>query len=410
MAAMKDAMPVNEPIALLDLTRALKKTPALRSQLVEAFLSVVDSGQYILGPQVQAFENQIAKLVETQHAVGVSSGTDALLIALMAQGLGPGDEVLCPSYTFFATAGSVARVGATPVWVDICPGCFCMLPAHAAHKVTPKTRAMLPVHLFGQTAAMQSLLDLAQTHNLAIIEDAAQAMGATYQGRPAGSLGHMGCFSFFPTKNLGGFGDAGLVTTDDASLAESLRMLRVHGSQPKYHHHKLGGNFRIDTLQAALLSVQLQHLTALREARQKHAALYHALLSQSGLVAPEACICTLEAGGMHPNPSAAPLALPEAQPGRTHTYNQYVVRIRHGNRDKIRQALFAQQIATEIYYPIPLHLQPCFAAYHNPKEALQHSQTLAAQSLALPIYPELRVDEIERIATALIALCRNPPS
>lgn len=403
-------MPLNDPISLLDLTRSLEQTPALRRQLSEAFLSVLDSGQYILGPTVDTFEKHMADRLGCEHAIGVSSGSDALLIALMALGIGPGDEVLCPSYTFFATAGSVARLGAKPVWVDICPGCFCMSPGHAKKQLTDRTRAIIPVHLFGQTAAMQPLEALAAAHHIPILEDAAQAMGATYAGRSAGSMGRMGCFSFFPTKNLGGLGDAGLVSTNDAALATRLRMLRAHGSSPKYHHHILGGNFRIDALQAALLSVKLPHLQTMLQARQQHAALYHSLLMQSGLTAADACLCTEDAAQASHTSPLAPLALPTSQPNRTHTFNQYVIRIRHGQRDKIRQALAAKQIATEIYYPIPLHEQPCFAAYRDPSQDLAHSHTLAAQSLALPIYPELRAEEIERIATTLIALCHNPPA
>lgn len=391
-------------IPLLDLKRPLGQTPGLAHALTQAFARVLHSGQYIMGPEVAAFEAEAAAYCGVPHAIGTSSGTDALLLALMAHDIGPGDDVLCPTYTFFATAGTIRRTGARPIFVDICPGCYNMHPEACAQAITPNTRAIMPVHLFGQTAHMTLLQAFAKRHALIVIEDAAQAMGAeTKDKERAGSMGDAGCFSFFPSKNLGALGDAGLVTTHDAALAERMRVLRVHGGAPKYYHSMIGGNFRIDALQAALLRVKLPYLDAATEARATHAAQYQALFEASGLAQAQTCICdqtTTQAA----SPEQTPLGLPNNPRGR-HIYNQYTVRVRHGARDRVRATLGAQGIGTEIYYPVPMHLQPCFASAGGRAGDMPHAEAAAQQSMALPIFPELSTDDIERVAYAVIKAC-----
>lgn len=391
-------------IPLLDLRRPLQEAPALHRALTAAFARVLDSGVYILGPEVEAFERDVAAYCQVPHAVGTSSGTDALLLALMALDVGPGDDVLCPAYTFFATAGSIQRLGARPVFVDCCPGCYNMCPQGAAKARTPNTKAVLPVHLFGQTAAMAELLAMAEVHGLAVVEDAAQALGAAGDVGRAGSMGRAGCFSFFPSKNLGALGDAGLVTTHDAQLAARLRVLRVHGGAPKYYHSMIGGNFRLDALQAALLRAKLPYLDVSTQARAEHAALYTALFEASGRAATLPCTCAAGARRPSAGAHACPIGLPVAQQPR-HTYNQYIVRIGNGRRDHVRAALAAQGIATEIYYPVPMHLQPCFAHLGHRVGDFPQAEQAAHETLALPIFAQLRADEIARVAGQVIALC-----
>lgn len=391
-------------IPLLDLKRPMHVTPGLRDDLVAAMERVLDSGMYILGTEVEAFEAAAAAYCRVGHAIGVSSGTDALLLSLMALGIGAGDDVLCPTYTFFATAGTVARVGARPVFVDCCPGCFNMLPQAASERMTPNTQAMMPVHLFGQLAAMPQLQALAQRFGLAVIEDAAQALGAQSSAGRAGALGHVGCFSFFPSKNLGALGDAGMVTTQDSQLAARLRVLRVHGSQPKYFHSMVGGNFRLDALQAAVLRTKLPHLDAASAARAQHAAQYHELFTAAGMAVHHGCICQ---GETVASPrAAAPLSLPTQNPGR-HIYNQYIVRIGGGRRDAVRTALAAGGIGAEVYYPVPMHLQPCFAHLGYRPGDFPNAEAAAQDTLALPIFPELRSDEVARIAACVLQACRT---
>lgn len=393
-----------QPVPLLDLKRPLAQTPGLAQALIDTFTRVMHSGQFILGPEVAAFETEVAAYCGAAHAIGTSSGTDALLLALMAHDIGPGDDVLCPTYTFFATAGTIARTGARPVFVDICPGCYNMHPEACAKALTPNTRAVLPVHLFGQTAHMTLLRAFAQSHNLIVIEDAAQAIGAEDGGQRAGSMGHAGCFSFFPSKNLGALGDAGLVTTQDAALAARMRVLRVHGGAPKYYHSAIGGNFRIDALQAALLRIKLPYLDAATEARATHAAQYQAIFEASGLAAAQTCACD-SAATAAPSPAAWPLGLPNAPKGR-HIYNQYTLRVGRGRRDAVRAALAEQGVGSEIYYPVPMHLQPCFAKLGYKSGDLPYAEAAAQESLAVPIFPELRPDEITRVAEAVIAQCQ----
>jgi dTDP-4-amino-4,6-dideoxygalactose transaminase len=345
---------------------------------------VCDSQHFILGPEVQALEEETAKFCGARFAVGVSSGTDALLAALMAVGVGAGDEVITTSYSFFATAGTVARLGARPVFVDIEPDTFNIDVRQVERRITARTKAILPVHLYGRCADLDALADLAKRRNIALIEDAAQAIGAADgKGRQAGTVGVLGCFSFFPTKNLGAFGDGGLITTNDAGLAESLKILRVHGSKPKYFHKIVGGNFRLDALQAAILRVKLKHLPAWTAGRRANADRYRSLFAASG--------------------AGAALALPGDVPG--HIYNQFV--IRSPKRDRLQAFLTEKGIGTEIYYPVPLHLQECFAPLGYRRGDLPVSEEMAATTLALPIYPELTAAQQREVVDAIAAFHRE---
>jgi dTDP-4-amino-4,6-dideoxygalactose transaminase/acetyltransferase-like isoleucine patch superfamily enzyme len=363
------------PVPFLDL--AAQHEPLLPA-LNAAFQRVLASNQFILGPEVEQLEAELCALLNFPHAIAVSSGTDALLLALMALGIGPGDEVITSPFSFFATAGAIARVGARPVFVDIDPVTFNLDASRVHMAVSNRTKALLPVHLFGQPADLAVLETIAARHKLAIIEDAAQALGASSQGKPIGTFGSFGCFSFFPSKNLGGFGDGGLVVTRDAQLAERARMLRSHGAQPKYHHNLLGGNFRLDALQAALLRVKLHELGRYTDLRRAHAHFYDQRFAAlaPALIAPR---CT-EIG---------------------HVYNQYVVR--STQRDALRKALADAQVATEIYYPSCLHEQPCFASLGHRRGDFPEAELAAEQVLALPIYPELRDDQRAAVARAVLA-------
>ncbi|MDB4990169.1 MAG: putative PLP-dependent enzyme involved in cell wall biosis [Myxococcaceae bacterium] len=362
-------------VPLLDL--GAQNTP-LRTELRAAFERVLSSNQFILGPEVERFESALESHFGFAHAIAVSSGTDALLLALMALGIGAGDEVITSTFSFFATAGCIARVGATPVFVDIDPRSFNLDTAHVEAALSARTKAILPVHLFGQTADLSSLSTLATRHGVALIEDAAQALGATQHGAQAGSVGAFGCFSFFPSKNLGGFGDGGLVVTQEAALADKARVLRSHGGKPKYHHQLIGGNFRLDALQAALLCVKLPELARYARARRANAQFYDqqlAGLASHGLVTP----------------------VELAPPG--HVYNQYVVRT--PRRDALRAALSEAHIGSEVYYPRCLHEQPCFAALGKQRGDFPEAERAADEVLALPIYPELRAEQRERVVQAI---------
>ena len=404
-------------VPLLDLKPQYR---ALKPELDAALLRVAESQMFILGPEVEAFERECAAYCGARHAIGVTSGSDALLMALMVLGIGPGDEVITTPYSFFATVGAIVRVGARPVFADIDPASFNIDPAAVAAAVTPRTKAILPVHLFGQMADMDALMAVAERHGLPVIEDAAQAIGSEFKGRRAGSIGAMGCFSFFPSKNLGGFGDGGLITTDDDALAEKLRVLRNHGMQPKYYHHLVGGNFRLDALQAAVLRVKLPHLDAWTAGRQRNAAAYRALFAERGIVAgacavtgcSERAACSLREeltvvsrqssdnreSEINNHHCAAVLPPPEL-PDRRHIYNQFV--IRSGRRDDLMASLRSAQVGVEIYYPLPLHLQPCFASLgHRPGE-FPASECAAETSLALPIYPELAPEQLAHVADVI---------
>jgi dTDP-4-amino-4,6-dideoxygalactose transaminase len=360
----------------------------LRAELHEALTRVLASGQVILGPEVAAFEAEVARYCGTGRAIGCASGTDALLLALHALDIGPGDEVILPPFTFFATAGSVCRTGARPVFADIDPVTYNLDPAQVAACITGRTRAILPVHLFGQCADMAPLRQLAERHGLAIVEDAAQSLGADYQGQRAGGLGTIGCFSFYPSKNLGAFGDAGMCVTDDPGLASRMACLRVHGMEPKYYHKYLGWNARLDALQAALLRVKLPHLERWIAGRQAAAARYDALLSEQRL------------DGL--------LQRPVTLPGRRHVFNQYVVRVGQGRRDGLMQSLKAERIGCEIYYPVPLHLQECLAYLGGRAGDFPVSEEACRSVLALPMFPELTAEQQARVVRTCAAFLRQP--
>jgi len=339
----------------------------IRDEVVATVTEVMESQQFILGPKVEELEREVATYCGASSGIGVSSGTDAILVALMAAGVKSGDEVITTPYTFFATAGCISRLGAVPVFVDIEPEGFNIDAGAIEEKVTSRTVAVMPVHLFGQCAEMDTILSIAASRKLVVIEDAAQAIGSEYKGRRAGSMGEMGCFSFFPSKNLGGFGDGGMVTVRDAGLAEKLRVLRAHGSKPKYYHHVVGGNFRLDALQAAVLLVKLKRLDAWSEARQQNAAWYDDAFKTAGLV-PEK------------------VKLPKVLQNR-HIYNQYVIRVER--RDALMAHLEAEKIGCAIYYPVPLHRQGCFRDLGYSEGAFPESERAAKETLAIPIYPEL---------------------
>jgi dTDP-4-amino-4,6-dideoxygalactose transaminase len=354
-------------VPLLDL-KAQHST--IRSEIRQAIERVVESQHFILGPEVQALEQEIATFCEARFAIGVSSGTDALLAALMAIGIGPGDEVITTAYSFFATAGVIARLGARPVFVDIDPKTFNLDSAQVARKITSQTKAVMPVHLFGQCAKMEPIMEAVKDTGIHVIEDAAQAIGAQdNKGRQAGTIGHMGCFSFFPSKNLGAYGDAGMVITNDNHLADAVRVLRVHGGKPKYHHNLIGGNFRLDALQAAILRVKLKHLTKWTGMRRNNAERYRSLFKEVGLLE---CV-----------------SLPEDSPG--HIYNQFVCRF--PDRDRLQRFLREKGIETEVYYPIPLHLQECFSDLGYRSGDFPNAEAAARESLALPVYPELTEEQ-----------------
>ena len=339
---------------------------SIREDILSAVTRVCDSQQFIMGPEVERLESEVAAAIGAPHAIAVSSGTDALIVALMALGIGSGDEVITPTFSFFATAGSVARLGARPVFVDVDPETLMLDIDRVRTAITPRTRAIMPVHLYGLCADVDALKAVAGP-GVHIIEDAAQAIGATYHGRPSGTLGTIGCFSFFPTKNLGGFGDGGLVTTTDAAIADHVRLLRNHGAHPKYVHREIGGNFRLDALQAAVLRVKLPHLSEWNSKRRANAARYRELFAKAGL--------------------AGRIGLPVEPPGRTHVYHQFVIRV--PDRDAVRAHLATRGVGTEVYYPVPFHRQQCFANLGHALDAFPNADAAASDVLALPIYPEL---------------------
>lgn len=375
-------------VPLLDLG---PQNRALEAQFEAAFRDVLRSNQFIMGPRLEAFEKDCAAFLGVKHALGVSSGTDALLLALMALDIGEGDEVLIPSFTFFATAGSVARLGAVPVWVDVDPHHFNIDLADAARKVSPRTRVIMPVHLFGQSCDLVALQAFASAHRLRILEDAAQSMGARWQGRSTMSVGDLGATSFFPSKNLGGMGDSGLVTTSDDTLAERARILRVHGMQPKYYHREIGANFRMDPLQAALLHLKLPHLPEYNCARAGNANFYHAALKGKTGIAENR-------SGVE---ATAKILLPVDFSGQG-IWNQFTLRVPGGNRDALKAFLTARKIGCEIYYPIPLHRQECFAsASYRGGDSAPVSELLSTEVLSIPIFPELATEQRQWVADSL---------
>jgi len=360
---------------------------ALKDELKAVVERVMDSQMFILGPEVEGLEKEVAAYSHCKFGIGVSSGTDALLMALMAVDLQPGDEVISTPFTFFATAGCIARVGAKPVFVDIDPVTFNIDPAKIEAAITPRTKVIMPVHLYGQMADMDPIMDIAKRHGLVVIEDAAQAIGSEYKGRRAGSIGHMGCFSFFPSKNLGCFGDGGMVTTNDPALADKLNLLRNHGMRPKYYYKLIGGNFRLDALQAAVLRVKLKHLDSWSTQRQQNARWYHEAFSAAGLAA------------SRENVDGRTVVLPEALSDRRHIYNQFVIRV--PRRQVVIDHFIREKIGHEIYYPVPLHVQECFAYLGHRKGDFPESETAAELTLALPIYPEVGEQNVRAVVSAI---------
>jgi len=366
-------------VPVLDL---LRQYATLQDDIDAAMRRVLATGRFILGTEVEALEQEIAERCGVAHGIGVASGTDALLLSLRALDIGPDDRVIVPAFTFFATAGVVHRLGATPVFADIDRGSFNVDPEHVDHLLETlpgrPPRVILPVHLFGQMADLPSLASIAERHGALLVEDAAQALGAACRGSPAGSVGKLGCFSFYPTKNLGAYGDGGMLVTDDADVADRVRQLRMHGARPKYVHHEVGMNSRLDELQAAILRVKLGHLDAWIAARQQRAATYDARLS-----------------GLHG------IACPPRREGFAHVFHQYTVRVLGGHRDRVRDGLATRGIGSMVYYPLPLHLQPCFAHLGYRQGQLPESERACREVLSLPLFPELREDEQAQVVDAV---------
>lgn len=373
------SVPVNS-VPLLDVGRG---NHPLRQEFLEALGRVIDSGKFFFGPDVEELEKEIAAHSQVAHAIGCASGSDALLLALMALSVGPGDEVIVPSFTFFASVSCITRLGATPVFVDIRRDTFNIDVDKLEAAISPKTRAIIPVHLFGQCAEIDRICQIAGGRDIPVIEDAAQAIGAAYHSRPAGSWGSIGCFSFYPTKNLGGMGDGGMMTTGNDAMADRLRLFAAHGMRPRYHHHVVGINSRLDTFQAAVLRVKMKHLATGVEARQRNAARYAELFADCGLASNEQ------------------ITLPYRDPAAFHVWNQYSIRVNGGRRDELKAHLAEQGIGTEIYYPIPMHRQKCFSDFRISRDGLAQTEAASAEILNLPIYPELRVDEQLRVVETI---------
>lgn len=361
-------------VPLLDVNRGNSE---LRDEMIQAITEVVDSGRFLHGPQVTQLESELAKVSDARHAIGCASGSDALLLALMALDIRPGDEVIVPSFTFFATASCVDRLGAKIVFADIDPQTYNIDPASVAAMINERTRAIIPVHLFGQSAQIDKICDLAKACNITVIEDCAQAIGAAYKTRAVGSWGHMGCLSFYPTKNLGGLGDGGMITTNDDALADRLRLLAGHGMRPRYHHSEVGINSRLDTIQAAALLIKAKRLTAYTEARQRHALRYHQLFRQLDL--------------------SEAISLPYRDPAAFHVWNQFSLRVKNNRRDALKNYLQENGVGCEIYYPVPLHQQACFEKLGYSKGSLPVTEKAAQEILHIPVYPELSESEQLRV-------------
>lgn len=372
-------------IPLLDLKMQYQ---TIKDDVLKITEEVYESQAFILGKRVEEFERDFAAYCQARHAIGVSSGTDALLVSLMVLDLQPGDEVIVPAYSFFATAGVVERLGGIPVFVDIDPVSYNIDPAQVEKHLTSRTRAIIPVHLYGQCADMEAINAIASKRAVAVVEDAAQAVGAEWEGKRAGGLATMACFSFFPSKNLGAFGDAGAVTLDDDQVAQKVIDFRVHGMRPKYFHHYVGGNFRIDALQAAILHIKLRHLETWTEGRRRNAAIYKELFAEAKI--------------------ADRVVLPVELPHRRHVFNQYVVRFPEGQkvRDTVLEALKQNQIGCDIYYPLPLPHQHCFRDLPSAKERFPHSEEAAHQTLAIPVFPELTKDQMSEVVRVIAGALR----
>ena len=363
-----------EPVPMLDLAAQYR---SIQDEIHAAINRVLESQHFILGPEVKALEQEVARYCDRKFGVGVASGTDALILALCACGVGPGDEVIVPSFTFIATADSVSILGAKPVFADIDPVTFCIDPEQIAEKITDKTKAIVPVHLYGQTADMDPILALANQHDLFVVEDTAQAIGATYQGRKAASMGDLGCLSFFPSKNLGGYGDGGMIVTDSEDFAKKLRSLRAHGTTKKYFSEVQGWNSRLDEIQAAILRVKLRYLDNWSTGRRERAAYYDRLIRQQ-------------------IPS---VIAPVTATSREHVFHQYTVRVE--NRDVVSKALAERGIPSTVYYPVPIHMQPIYASLGYEQGDLPESERAANEALSLPIFPELTNTQIESVVSSL---------
>jgi dTDP-4-amino-4,6-dideoxygalactose transaminase len=359
-------------VPFLDLKRQYS---AIKKEIDEAIFSVLSNTQFILGPEVKSFEEKVAAYCGTKFAIGVASGTDALLLSLRTCGVKSGDEVITTGFSFFASAGVISRLGANPVFVDIDPETYNIDPDQIEKKITPKTKAIMPVHLFGQCADMDPIMEVARKHNLKVIEDAAQAIGAEYKGRKAGAIGDFGCFSFFPSKNLGGAGDGGMVTADDPEMAETVRILRAHGAKPKYYHSTIGYNSRLDTIQAAILSVKLKYLDDWTKKRREHAEIYNSAFKDLDMITPK------------------------EESFNYHIYNQYTIAVK--NRDELRNYLKEKQIGHDTYYPVPLHLQECYRFLGYKKGDLPVSEKKAEEVVSIPIYPELTEEEQDYVISTI---------
>ncbi len=373
---------VRTRVPLLDLQPQYRP---IRDEVLAAIVRVCDSQRFILGPEVEALERELAAYLGVSDTIAVSSGTDALLVTMMALGVGPGDEVVTSTYSFFATAGCITRLGATPKLVDIDPDTCNLDPGGVQAVLSRRTKAIIPVHLYGLCADMDPILAVAARSGVPVIEDACQAIGARYKGRQAGSMGVAGCFSFFPSKNLGAFGDGGLVTTSDPDLAREVRLLRNHGAEARYHHREVGGNFRLDELQAAIVRVKLPHLSRWTDMRRENAQRYRRLFAGAA--------------------SSDDLILPVEPDGLFHIYNQFIVRLRQ--RDRVREHLTSHGIGTEIYYPVPFHLQPCFSNLGHVRGDFPVAEETAATTLALPIYGELTDEQQDAVVQAVLAGLRS---
>ncbi len=375
---MQASTQTSPAVPLLDVNRG---NHALRDEIIQALTEVVDSGKFLHGPQVTELEAQLAKLCHSRHAIGCASGSDALLLALMALELETGDEVIVPSFTFFATASCVDRLGVKIVFADINPQTYNIDPASIEASITHRTRAIIPVHLFGQSAEIDEICKIGARHDIPVIEDAAQAIGAAYHGRPIGSWGQMGCLSFYPTKNLGGLGDGGMLTTSNDTLNDRLRLLAAHGMKPRYYHSAVGINSRLDTLQAAALLVKTKRLDAYTAARQSNATRYSTMFEQSGI--------------------SQKIGLPFQDPAAFHVWNQYSLRVGEGRRDALKAYLQQNGVGCEIYYPVPLHQQQCFQGMECSKVSLPETDRAAREILHIPVYPELTASEQHRVVDVI---------
>ena len=367
-------------VPLLDINRDNRPH---REEFLEALSEVLDSGRFLFGPDVAELESELATYCQVDNAVGCASGSDALLLALMALGIGPGDEVIVPSFTFFASVSCITRLGATPVFADILPSTFNVDPAAVEAAITSKTKAIIPVHLFGQCAEIDRICQIADERGIPVIEDAAQAIGAAYHSRPAGSWGLIGCFSFYPTKNLGGMGDGGMMTSQDAKMADRLRLFAGHGMRPRYYHQVVGINSRLDTFQAAVLRVKLRYLGEAIEARANCARRYNRLLEEAGLVGEDQIV------------------LPQHDKNAFHVWNQYAIRVGEGRRDALRSHLAERKIGSEIYYPVPMHAQACFEDLPFKRDGLEVTEAASHEVLNLPIFPSLTESEQSRVVDAV---------